>query len=461
MAGLGFSELVKRKNLEVLLQKIIENKPFKIINDPWARSIYGLDVKIAKQPKLIANLNMMVANQNQGKTISPADLNAKYLPSPNDKEEIYANLFNKGEKDLYSIKLPLETPIIKTRKEIEDELRKTISSPEKLEKSLQKLKNLNLIEDGKYRIDSIHTGKLLKTAEFGGKESEHSLTKENLVFKNLNELLQKATQDGKAPITINVIDSFNKQIMLLQNVVRAEKTPGSANKAISDFEIKNSKNETIAFISHKWGNEPTDFGQYSGVSEKNRSKIFSHPETQAFANSLKEWLYYISNLEGNGEIQKYIEATRKNDPSATRSTGWWKDSVQQVGNRIIYIFPPGITIAKLISDPTLKRMAMFGEDVVDSEGNVTKQKGKNAVDFLAQGNFSLDPREDGTWDLKATKLISSSEDMGNIEKKYEPVFVARYEGKKANLGIKGCRVSIYAREGRNVKLFLVKEQENS
>ena len=79
MAGLGFSELVKRKNLEVLLQKIIKNEPFKIINDPWARSIYGSDVngsdvKIAKQPKLIANLNTMVANQNQGKTISHADL---------------------------------------------------------------------------------------------------------------------------------------------------------------------------------------------------------------------------------------------------------------------------------------------------------------------------------------------------------------------------------------------------
>lgn len=461
MASLGFSELVKRKNLEVLLNKIKEDKPFPVINDKLMRTIYGDSVRIAKNPKLITNLENMVAKHEQGTTISPADLNASYLPSSTDKEEIYASLFKKGEKELYSIKLPLEKPIIKTKQDIVDELKRIGSSPEEIEKEIEKLKNYGLIEDNKYKISTIYTGKLLKTSEFGGKESEHSLQKEKLALKDLNDLLQKATEDGTKPITIHVIDSLNKEIMLLQNVVKAERTPGSSNKAISDFEIKNSNNETIAFISHKWGNEPTDFGQYSGISEKKRNKIFSHPETQAFANSVKNWLVSISVLEGNGEILKYIEDAKKKKPAATRSTGWWKDSVQQVSNKEIYIFPPGITIAKIISDPNLKRMAMFGQDIYDDKGNIVQAKGKDAVDFLAQGNFSLQPREDGTWDLKATKLISSSEDIENIEEKYQPVFVARYEGNKANLGIMGCRISIYAREGRNIKYYLVKEESES
>ena len=443
MAGLGFSQLIKRNNLEILLSKIEKEEPLQVV--PEYQNIYGNTVLIKPQPKLLNNLKAMVKNHKMGNTISPTDLNAAFRPDAEDDEFVYAKVYKQiKDKDIYSIKLPLVSTIVKKPEEIKNHLK---------EKDLRK---------DKFVFSTIYTGALLKTPEFGGKEKEKSLAKEIIAFNQLNELLNKATDNGKIPITIHVIDSFKKEIMLLKDVTQAIRTPGSSNKPISDFEIKDKANKTIAFISHKSGKEPTDFGQYSGVSEKGRNKIFNHPETQEFAKSIKEWLYSISKKYGDGTISQFIDADLS---KGTKSTNPMNDSIVDSGSRElrtamepIYIFPRRITIAKLIADPNLKKMAMFGQDIFDKEGNLTKEKGSNAVDFLAQGMFTLTPREDGTWDLTADKIISSDEDLTNLEKKYDPVFIARYEGNKANLGIAGCRVSIYAQEGRSIKYYVVKEQ---
>lgn len=441
MAGLGFSQLIKRNNLEILLSKIEKGEPLQVV--PEYQDIYGNTVLIKPQPKLLNNLKAMVKNHKMGNTISPTDLNAAFRPDAEDDEFVYAKVYKQiKDKDIYSIKLPLVSTIVKKPEEIKNHL-----------------KDKDLGKD-KFVFSTIYTGALLKTPEFGGKEKEKSLAKEIIAFNQLNELLNKATDNGKIPITIHVIDSFKKEIMLLKDVTQAIRTPGSSNKPISDFEIKDKANKTIAFISHKSGKEPTDFGQYSGVSEKGRNKIFNHPETQEFAKSIKEWLYSISKKYGNGQISQFIDASLAKSPKQTKSTNPFNDSIKDIGygKEEIYFFPRGITIAKLIVDPKLKKMAMFGQDIFDKEGNLTKEKGSNAVDFLAQGMFTLTPREDGTWDLTADKIISSDEDLTNLEKKYDPVFIARYEGNKANLGIAGCRVSIYAQEGRSIKYYVVKEQ---
>jgi len=460
MAGLGFAELIKRNNLEILLNKIKNDEPLAVINDPLMRIIYGNEVKIVKQPKLITNLETMVKDRAEGKTISPINLNREYLPSEGDKEEIYAKLFKRGDREAYSIKLPLQQPIFKSKEDIISDLKAAKFSEKQIKDALEKFESKKYgadIDRVSYKIDTIYTGKLLKTSDFGGKESEHALKKEKFYFDKLNSLIEAATDNGITPITIHVIDSFKKEIMLLKDVVKVIRTPGSANKPISDFEIKDKANKTIAFISHKSGKEPTDFGQYSGVSEKGRNKIFSHPETQDFGKSIKDWLYSISKRYGDGTISQFIDADLS---KGTKSTNPWNDSIKdkRFGEESIYIFPRRITIAKLIVDPNLKKMAMFGQDIVDNEGKITKEKGTNAVDFLAQGMFTLTPREDGTWDLTADKIISSAEDLTSLETKYAPVFVARYEGKKANLGIAGCRISIYAQEGRNIKYYVVKEE---
>lgn len=441
MAGLGFSQLIKRNNLEILLSKIEKGEPLQVV--PEYRNIYGNTVLIKPQPKLLNNLKAMVEKHKIGNTISPSDLNVAFRSDAEDDEFVYAKVYKQiKDKDVYSIKLPLVSTIVKKPEEIKDHL-----------------KDEDLGKD-KFVFNTIYTGALLKTPEFGGKEKEKSLEKEIIAFNQLNELLNKATDNGKIPITIHVIDSFKKEIMLLKDVTKAIRTPGSSNKPISDFEIKDKANKTIAFISHKSGKEPTDFGQYSGVSEKGRNKIFNHPETQEFAKSIKEWLYSISKKYGNGTISQFIDASLAKSPKQTMSTNPFNDSIKDIGygKEEIYFFPRGITIAKLIVDPKLKKMAMFGQDIFDKEGKITKEKGSNAVDFLAQGMFTLTPREDGAWDLTADKIISSDEDLTNLEKKYDPVFIARYEGNKANLGIAGCRVSIYAQEGRSIKYYVVKEQ---
>lgn len=478
MAGLGFSELLKRKNLEVLTQKIKAGESFPVVNDKIIKIIYGPEVKIAKHPKLISNLEKMVNNQKLGLSIGPRDLNRQYLPSEKDNEEVYASLFKPGIKELYSVKLPLEEPIIKTKQEIEEELKKFNYSEKKIKDAFASLKRNGFSEGDNYQINTIYTGKLLKTSEFGGKESQSHLKKEIIAFDQLNDLLNKATNNGGNPITIHVIDSFKKEIMLLKNVKFAIRTPGSKNLPISDFEIKNSSNETVAYISHKWGTEPTDFGQYSGVTQRGRNKIFNHEETNKFVESIKEWLRSISIKFGNGDIQKYIEAglvratkrSKNTDTNINKSTSPYNDSVIEVKKDIpkfndssdatisvteeIFLFPRGITVSKEIKDPDLKKMAMFGQDIIDGE------RGENAVDFLAQGTFFLTPREDGDWDLTAYKLISSKEDIGNIEEKYQPMFIARFEAARKNFGILGCRISIYSKEGRKMTQVISEENDN-
>lgn len=100
-------------------------------------------------------------------------------------------------------------------------------------------------------------------------------------------------------------------------------------------------------------------------------------------------------------------------------------------------------------------MAMFGQDIVDNEksNKISSARGHNAVDFLAQGKFSLE-NKNNDWQLKAYKLISSDMDIGNVEEAYEPIFIAKYDSSRRDVGIQNCRVLIYTKEGRTVKQYV-------
>jgi hypothetical protein len=398
MANLIFSELSririnKQSRFLTLLNKVKALDTFPLTDE--AKKEFGIDnVVLEPTPEFVSVLEDIINKQQEGIKIEPKDFKQ----------------FSKGN----SLNFPLQNPIIKDDKEI-----KTISS-----------------------------SALLKTNDFGGDENKKSITKELIAYGQLNDLITNATDDGKNSIDITVIDSYGKAVKHLKDVTKVIRTQGSNNSPISDFEILNKNGQTICYISHKWGTDPSDFGQYTGVSEKRRNKIYTHPEAKDFVNSIKNWLEDISNRFGDGSIRKYINL------NVTNPLG---DSLIDLGfgETPIYNFPPGITIGKVIRDPELKRMAMFGQDIVDNKqsNKISSTRGHNAVDFLAQGKFSLE-NKNNDWQLKAYKLISSDMDIGNVEEAYEPIFVAKYDSSRRDVGIQNCRVLIYTKEGRTVKQYV-------
>ena len=305
-----------------------------------------------------------------------------------------------------------------------------------------------IVKAGK-EINLIPSSSLTKTKEFGGDESDKSLNKEKIAYGQLNDLIIQATDNGVNPINIRVVDSTDRVVKNLKNVTNVIRTKGSNNSPISDFEIQNESGVTVCYISHKWGSDPTDFGQYTGVSEKRRNKIYSHKETKAFRESIINWLYAISPKHGDGRFTEFMKSN---------VSGPFTDSVRIDDGEEMFIFPPGITIGKIIEDENLKRMAMFGQDIVDTneQNNISKIRSHNAVDFLAQGKFSLEKVDNNSneWILKAGKLVSSDVDVNTIEQSYEPIFIAKYDGSRSDLGIKGCRVLIYTKEGRAIKQYV-------
>jgi hypothetical protein len=406
MATLSLAELSRRRpnkpsRFVILLNKIKAGDSFPIDN---RENIYtDSNVVIKQSPEFIRVLENVIERHNSGYTITPKD-------------------FGKEFSNRNSVVFPLETPIVKNDKEI-----KFISS-----------------------------SALLKTKEFGGDESNKSLNKEIIAYGQLNDLIMQATDNGNIAINIKVVDSNNKVVKNLKNITNVIRTRGSNNSPISDFEIQNRSGETVCYISHKWGSDPTDFGQYTGVSEKRRNKIFSHEETQEFRKSIIKWLYDISSKYGDGRFTKYMKSN---------ISGPFSDSVIGDEGEEIFIFPPGITIGKIIKDEKLKRMAMFGQDIVDAEekDGISKARNRNAVDFLAQGKFSLEiannnslefSNNNSEWILKAGKLVSSDVDVSTIEQSYEPIFIAKYDSSRSDLGIPNCRVLIYTKEGRNVKQYV-------
>lgn len=102
-------------------------------------------------------------------------------------------------------------------------------------------------------------------------------------------------------------------------------------------------------------------------------------------------------------------------------------------------------------------MAMFGQDIVDTKKSdkLSTTRGQNAVDFLAQGKFSLE-NKNNDWQLKAYKLISSDMDIKDVEEAYEPIFIAKYDSSRRDVGIQNCRVLIYTKKGESLNNMLTK-----
>jgi hypothetical protein len=240
-------------------------------------------------------------------------------------------------------------------------------------------------QDGKI----IKLNSLYKDSEFSNR-TQNTTVKQDLEIYNLNNKLQEIKKNtNKHYVKVRV----NNEIHSVVSVV----TSPFGYK--SDFNFIDIDGKEIFFISHKYGNTPRDFQQWSGTSKRFQELIFNHPETKDFIKTL---------LSTGSEL-----------PKAT-------------------------TIARKIKDSLLKQMAVYGIDFGNSFG-------LNNVNAVLQGNLYFKNIGD------CYMLIASDNTINNPAvpyDNYEPVFLAVHKKDRSDHGIKNARITISPLGGRRIKLFI-------
>lgn len=271
-------------------------------------------------------------------------------------------------------------------------------------------------------------GALQKTDEFGGKGSEHFVSKEIAARGQLDDLIKSAIASlgpEVDSIIIRVVElkeingeEIEDPIVTFEDVIGVDdqgKVGGVDPK--SDFRLIRKNGQPDVHISHKDGSSPKDMQNWSGVGPK--SGLSDHPEVKQFGEDIKA--NYMVTIDG-------VES-----------------------------FPRATTLGREIKDPLLKRKAMFGPNY-KPEGAGSAEN----VDLVAQGLFALKTAEakkdDGevqvVFNLSANHLISRIGFDGNFGAEYEPILTARYTGGRASFGVKNCRGLIYPKAGRKINKYI-------
>ena len=232
---------------------------------------------------------------------------------------------------------------------------------------------------------------LYKDAKFVGR-SQNTTAAEDAEIQQIRKLLEdiKAKTGGDS-VTLQIGARFYK-------VTGIESTPGTPK---SDFNFLAENGSKVGFVSHKDGTNPRAIQQWGGITQRGEPKLAAHPETKAFVQKCRE-------LFPNG-------------------------------------IPPGTTVARKIKDTKLKMMAVYG----NAYGGGT---GVQNVDLLLQGNVRITPAGVGKYKLSASaQTHKNGEELKNGN---EPVFMAIYKGDRDNYGVKGARMVISAKGGRNIKEYI-------
>lgn len=226
---------------------------------------------------------------------------------------------------------------------------------------------------------------LEKTPEFGGRgfsstrDEDAALT---ILQKEIKSTISKLI--GRyVPIKVNGI---------IYKASAIESTPGTPK---SDFHLVDINGNPCVHISHKKGSKPTDFQQWSGITEV---QIREHDETEEFA-------YKLRNKYPNGVPSK---------------TNVWMP----------------------IKDELLLRQSMYGVDFDFNPSAISP----NNCNVILQGKPDI-KRVGDYWELKANHVLKSGE-IPSLE--YLPTFVATMRSDRNNLGLPKTRVFIYPREGRKL-----------
>lgn len=309
MASLNPTELGKRNNIAIFLQRIRANKSFTIAN-------------------------------NGGKTVKIDKVVAKMVSNVRDLEK-----FREGR----SIVLPTSTP-----------------------------------------KGFINLTQLYKDSEFSGR-TQRTTAAEDKEVVSLTEQLKKV-MDSTGTDSVNV--KVGKNRYTVTSVISTRGTPKS------DFSFVDTQGNAVGHMSHKDGTNPRGFQQWAGTSQRVEPKIYAHPETQDFINTLKKM---------------------------------FPDGM-----------PPATTVGRKIKDPKLKKMAVYGSDY-------GSRPGVNNVDATLQGELKLVKR--GSY-YQVTASIHEDPNGANLTGGYEPIFLAVYKGDRSDHGIKSARITINPLGGRTVKQYV-------
>ena len=222
--------------------------------------------------------------------------------------------------------------------------------------------------DNEYKLEDI-----VKTADFGGKVKGFSTKHETSALNEFDSLIKSILEEtGKESINIKVNNN------IYNNIIGAVNQPGVPK---SDFNLINSENQPIIFISHKKAGDARSFARWGG-----------------FTFALKE---------KNEEVMQFI---------------------QNISNKLNgNTFERNATFAQKINSTELKNRIVFGKDF----GN---DFGKNNVQIVIQGKVILTPEGD-TYTLSGENYwLSGQTPEGN----YEPVLEAHYRGDFTSLGFKNA-----------------------
>lgn len=233
---------------------------------------------------------------------------------------------------------------------------------------------------------------LQKTAEFGS-SGRVGTEKESVQLNRLGQLI-KELGEGE-PIDIKIGKKIYK------NCIDVKNTPGTPK---SDFEVIDQSGKSVIFISHKDGNSPKGFKQWSGITDY----INDYPEIQKFAQDVKT-------------ILKKEHSYNKN-----------KELVMISG-----------TFKRKIKSSSLKLKACFGKEFGEIGFGI------NNVTCILQGTVELKSKNN-YFELTAEKLWLN----GDTPKgEYDPVLVV-YKGggpQRFDQQVRNARFSIYPSEGRGGK----------
>lgn len=221
-----------------------------------------------------------------------------------------------------------------------------------------------------YKLEDI-----VKTSDFGGKVKGFSTKHETSALNEFDALIKNILQE-KGIESINIkIDND-----LYTGIVGAVNQPGVPK---SDFNLINTENTPIVFISHKMGGGSRSFARWGG--------------------------FVFAAKEENSEVMQFV---------------------QNISNKIQNnTFERNISFAQKINSPELKNRIVFGKDF-------GKKYSKNNVQLVIQGKIELIPtQEENTYTITGENVWISGQTPTDD---FEPVLEAHYRGDFTSLGFKSC-----------------------
>lgn len=238
--------------------------------------------------------------------------------------------------------------------------------------------------------DFIPLSMLYKDSDFSTR-TQDTTAKQDEQIKNLAYMIN----DTKDKNNIDYIP-----VKISDTIYNIKDIKKMSDKSKADFCFIDANENEVGFVSHKDGNSPKSFQQWSGTSHRFQPEIFEHSETQDFIKTLKD--------------------------------------------KFQYGLPSASTIARRISDEHLKMLAVFGNDFGKSLGN-------NNVEAVMQGELKLKQYQDHYILFGSHYTIKN----GNLpEYGYDPVFMAVHKKDRSDHWISNCRLTINPLGSRKIKLFI-------